>query len=281
MARKRKVCVHPGLPKTATTTLQKQIFPVIADDRISYLGRNTELEKQVIQLRRFFVSSGINLNLKGSFKHGGVLVSDENICMTPEHPWKAEGVTPPEVLAVNISRFSQLVSEDAIPSSLITIRRQDQWFASRYAESAKIMNNPSQEDFERRVKSIFLHSGQSQFDRLRWLHFDYLRQVFNICVGDEMLFVPQEFLAESPVEWTDKIADFLEIDDHSVNECSDEDDWVNSLSIKGGKWRLKGHSDRSIGLTNELSEIIMEPFRVGNEKLALVIDLDLSKYGYF
>ena len=33
-----KIFVHIGLPKTATTTLQKEVFPALADEKVCYLG---------------------------------------------------------------------------------------------------------------------------------------------------------------------------------------------------------------------------------------------------
>ncbi|WP_159300311.1 hypothetical protein [Spiribacter sp. SSL99] len=270
-----KLCIHPGLPKTGTTSLQKNIFPYFPRAEIAYLGRGMPNERQVIRIRKFFQQTGGELRVQRMAdrkKH--VVVSDENMSMSPANPWSVHAVTLPESVAVNTARLAEKLG-GLSPAFLITIRRQDTWLASRYAESAKIMHGVNQKDFERRLRKIL--SDTASAPGLSWLRYNSLCEVFASIRQAETLVVPLEGYQEDRSSYAEKICAFLDVE---TVVGSSADGHENKLSMGDSKWQTKGHQE-CIELREDLSKLILNRFRSENEQLSEKLDIDLSQWGYF
>lgn len=270
-----KLCIHPGLPKTGTTSLQKNLFQHLTGKELDYLGRDTPEEARVVRIRGFLQRSARELNVRGKRdSQKSLLISDENISMSPANPWSGHATASPEVVAVNAARLAGALGGRA-PAFLITIRRQDTWLASRYAESAKIMSRPSQQDFEGRVSRLL---DQSTLPAgLSWLKYHYLDEVFSSIHRAETLVIPQEGYQENPISYENQVRTFLDLD---AAEGRPDASLENKLSLGDGKWKTKGH-DESIELPEELSQRVLSRFRLQNQLLSERLGIDLSRWGYF
>jgi len=270
-----KLCIHPGLPKTGTTSLQKNLFPYFATNSLAYIGRNMPNEDKAIQIRKLLQQTGGDLRIhRKDNRRKTILLSDENISMSPANPWLANSAASPESIAINAARLARKLG-GLSPAFLISIRRQDTWLASRYAESAKIMTEVSQKDFEQRVNAALKNIEINA--RLNWLRYDNLCSIFSAIRHAETLVLPIEAYEETPSCYANKLGKLLNVEvtgDLTIGKIE------NTLSTGPRIWRTKGHQE-SIQLTEVLSERILSHFRTQNEKLSERIEIDLSQWGYF
>ncbi|SFD37029.1 hypothetical protein SAMN05660831_01548 [Thiohalospira halophila DSM 15071] len=182
--------LHLGLPKTASTWLQKSVFPAMGG--IDYLGhmswksiripprnRKTRLDKIFRMHPRVWDKFGDFIfreliDGRSSFERGSVLISEEKIILPR---FFAESATAEDgldfLLAEHLERLrihAQKAGFDYL-RLLVLVRRQDHWLASRYAQSSAFRADGSQNDFESAVKYLIgkgfdLHGFRLQYDRL-------------------------------------------------------------------------------------------------------------------
>ena len=121
--------LHIGLPKTASTFLQRSVFS--SAPGLTYVRKYKELplpvaieKMQRVHPRR--VSDFVD-SIGEELPEGNVLVSNENVSMHVKEPWADKGPTP--------TRFCErVVALEPLVGTLrviLGIRRQDQWLASR------------------------------------------------------------------------------------------------------------------------------------------------------
>ena len=283
-----KLIVHIGLPKTGTTFLQKKIFPLLFKN--NYLWRrligDKNAESKIRDIERFLRSQGANLNSLSletltSYTEPA-LISNENISIMPSM-WEQSHIIQPEVIAINLLRLSNLLYKNPLEVGvLVTIRRQDLWFASRYAESSKRMPNPSQDDFEAKVRSILEKKSSHKY----WLDYDYLRTVFEaVLPASRLLFLTQEELEANPINAIDKLFKFANIQASLPQDILKEK--VNALSISKNCWQFKPYRanglqrDEYLCLTDELSRIILDAYDVSNRQFCIASCPEISRYGYY
>jgi hypothetical protein len=175
-----ELTLHIGLPKTATTTLQKHVFPqipfyqgkfstfrkhpshswMVAESAFAaWWDNNASWQDEVrdwldaldwaAQPRQFFSDERLlRWPVSGSLGSASRILDDEWADFTRTRPH-------PIVLFLDAIRKS---SADGLRLRLIvTLRAQTEFLGSRYVQSARSMKRPSQEDFEEKVLLLLKH----------------------------------------------------------------------------------------------------------------------------
>ena len=125
--------IHIGLPKTASTFLQLQFFPDLAE-KLS-LSYNP---KFVLEIRRFFELYD-DVNLENEIKDK--LCNEKNYLISWESilPWN------PEHWSSGIDRLAAITPKDAI--ILIAVRDPIDWVVSLYKQQLQELNILEPQDF--------------------------------------------------------------------------------------------------------------------------------------
>lgn len=271
--------VHIGLPKTASTFLQYRIFRT--QDRYTYIhnAKSGPLEKG---LKRFVraaddaVDDALDRVVK-NLPDTPTLVSDENISMNGAEPWRDAGPVPDET-GRRLRMLAERVGELRV---VLGVRRQDTWFASRYAESAKLFEDFCQEDFERRIAVL---DRDRLVGALSWLRYDRAYQHLAEAVGAaNVCVVPTEMVGDDLPEALRMLEDFLGVDGwlEAVRTGGINQVRNNVLSVGDGEWRMRGHEGQMLRLSQALSDTILDTFRDCNRELVRRVRLPLERFGYF
>jgi hypothetical protein len=269
--------VHIGLPKTATTFLQTRVFQ--SEDNLAYVyqPKRVPLQKALERLQRLGKShlGEILGEISKELPQGNVLVSDENISMHVGEPWHYKGPTPESFG----KRFELL--KDIVPrlKIILGIRRQDQWLASRYAESARMYEAFCQEDFDKRVLEL---CNDNVKGALRWLDYSEAWKRLSACVGQEnVLLLPMEEVGSNPEGAIQALQNFRGVDGwmKRYRDNAKKIQPRNVLSVGENEWNLKGH-DTTLRLKGELQVRILERYRSSNQQLSELCSLNLDRHGY-
>jgi hypothetical protein len=180
----QELIIHPGLPKTATTTLQKHVFPAFP----GYLGRyyrhhSTGDSVRQMQLReahaQLVASRAAPDRLPGEWRetvkdwiaalplegHRRLIISDEYLSR-----WSPEGHarsiqpgmdvprgavrTGDHPMAEFLEAVRELLPDRVKLRIILTLRNQIDFLASMYAQKSRDMRAPGTEDFERKVAML-------------------------------------------------------------------------------------------------------------------------------
>ena len=125
--------LHIGLPKTATSTLQRYVFPILQEKEIVIFN-----EKEVTQLTRKHLSIGLSseerIKLSNLLSRGKNLISDESLVGRDPHEWKQRA-----------ERLFDLYGKETIV--VITVRDLKSLFTSYYIQALQENNIVEPEDF--------------------------------------------------------------------------------------------------------------------------------------
>jgi hypothetical protein len=275
--------VHIGLPKTATTFLQYRIFEPALGAGFIHRSSGTVGEK----ICRAFKDLNLAPSPAGRHRHEikallahhapatpVTLITDENISVHWGHLWNETGASP-ERLAARFGRLRRdLQDKFSVLRVIIGIRRQDQWLASRYAESSKNHPEFDQADFERRIAEI------AKSERLEgafsWLDYAAVRAAFAEALGAEnVLIAPMERLTAEPRVMLAEMSDFAGSDlvaSYDAIPTDSKERKPNRLSTGENSWRLR--KDNSLlRLPPALQSALLERFADSNRRLAAEIPL--------
>jgi hypothetical protein len=213
--------LHIGLPKTGTTTLQS-VFRRIPD--LAFVHRKVGATEAAIcqGLRRYTRTNGLLAPLYAKrigtrlrtlargegATPGDLLISDEDVSVAAGGFWRGAGAVP-DLAAGRLASLGRRVDQGFGPVRVIVgIRRQDQWLASRYAESSRMFPGFGQVDFDRRMRRIA--DGQPLSGPLQWLDYQRVHESFVRALGEEnVLLVPLERLGGSPAETLAEVGRFM------------------------------------------------------------------------
>jgi hypothetical protein len=202
----KKVIVHPGLPKTGTTYLQREIFtrfPIgfVSPYQLKRGGVNrqgtTSLFRQVRETMLQHDSSvwdkplgrDLTSGLKSIFEEelgkDIVLLSFENlIALDYFSPLEPENRPDPTEQILHLRKFIDLMvpNRDSL-SIVLTLRRQPEFLASLYSQYTNRIPGAGKRDFERQVERILARPGQSYLD------YNWLLSELNECLQPDVLRV--------------------------------------------------------------------------------------------
>ncbi len=277
---------HIGLPKTATTFLQHKIFAfaeninfvhrkvssearalcsdlntlAIADDS-AFCDRRTQIRDQ---LREHAIGNGTD------FFARNLLISDENISLRPGIFWTGEGSSPSMVANRLADVGKNMALLDPKVRVIIGIRRQDQWLASRYAESSKLFPEFGQMDFERRMADIIRSDRLEQ--TMSWLDYDEVYRIFITLLGQQnVLLVPMERLFADPVSMLSELGEFLDSPNlialYRREQDKEPGGRVNSLSAGDNSWLMRRDNSK-LHLPASLAVALRQRFAISNHALS-------------
>ena len=159
---------------------------------------------------------------------------------------------------------------------LIGIRRQDQWLASRYAESSKHFPDFGQADFDRRMAAIA--AGARLDGPLGWLDYHAVHRHFTAALGAEnLLMLPLERLAQAPQATLAELGGFMggpDLARRYVKAAGTEPEALrrNRLADGADLWRLR-RDGAPLALAPALREALLARFADGNRALAALLPL--------
>lgn len=189
------ILVHVGLGKTATTTLQRYIFPRIAE----FLSEFKYNDKKIMRLAEKYHYFNLNRKEMMEFKSylyecENILISNESLVDWNPHNWEQAA-----------DKNLELFGKDS--SILITVREPEEYFTSVYLQSLHEGNIKYPEDFF--ISSEIYHAIEKDLKRscLEYLDINSfsLERLYNLYSSrfKKVFFVPLEhvgrleFLSES------------------------------------------------------------------------------------
>jgi hypothetical protein len=288
--------LHVGLPKTATTFLQRTIFEHTPDliyvhrqgPDEKHLGRclwccqRVGEEKLAATLTETNASIG-RIHQKRQTKARTMLISEESISMGRMEIWDGSGPTPGRVAA----RTAAFARSGDLPHRsvkvILGVRRQDQWLASRYAQSASEFDQPGEGDFEKRAREICAGGLDAS---LQWLDYAEARRQLLGALGEESVFiVPMELLGAAPRRLMERMGHFLGgVPLADVYSRAEQNPRMpmrrNAKSTGPNSWKLR-RTETSITLSKSTTDVIRERFKDSNEELSEAIGVDLQSLGYW
>lgn len=215
------LCLHIGLPKTATTFLQREVFPSFTHIRyLSTQGSNLFSSPQDAEHRQGTLTSAFRRSSLLWERHGDavfqsllgcdrpadrlagpVLLSDEGVGRTGSRP---------ALLAAHLRAVRKRAEAWGFGDVrvLCVLRRQDHWLASHYAQVSDRKPHASQDDFESGVRRILSPEGE-RFGFGMLLDYAVLAEHVRRAVGpSNLLMLPYEMLNEAPGEFGARLVEF-------------------------------------------------------------------------
>ena len=277
--------IHIGLPKTGTTFLQG-MFRHTAGIAFVHRKLGTDEARLCHDLRRFarmnalavpFYRRRIEAPLSALLEAATprpVLVSDEDISITAGGFWRGTGAEPAP-LARRLARLGRRLGPKASPLRVIIgVRGQDQWLASRYAESSRMFPDFGQADFDARLAR--LAEGGPLAGPARWLDYRQVRDSFTRALGAEnVLLLPLERLAASPEEALDDVGRFLGGVEVARGAARQPSRQRNSLSIGENVWRMR-RDGTPLRLDDALQAALRNRFAASNRAVSTDLPAEAS-----
>lgn len=295
--------IHIGLPKTGTTFLQKQVFSQL--EGITYIGRHSRTDTRTgLALARTLrraspviwedgAKSVPRLNILKGLQHADtdipVLVSHENcFCRTATIVRGAPALCPVRV-AEHIRWLDEYFWNGAEVRIVLSLRRQDEWLTSAYAEQAFKMDVSGQKDFEAKMRAAV---DPAEFGRFSYLDYGRLVELLRHAVGEENLFVMlHEELKEKPAETLASLCRFIGLDEYPPQIPEGRE---NVRAVGSNRWKLHDRApekkrvarrlaqgrEEAIELHEGLRAQILEYCRPFNLGLSRLLGHDLGRYGY-
>ena len=284
------LCFHIGLPKTATTFLQRHVLPTIAGVDFAHKGADRGARRMMRRLRAHCqrgrraadaypqLVAQLRARLDAAAAADScLLVSDENISMLVHGIWTGEGACPGAVAARLQGLAAALGPRAGAVRIIIGIRAQAPWLASRYAESAKVTAAAradivfGQPDFERRVNALL--EDPAPGGPRGWLDYAHVYDSFADRFGRaNLLFLPLEAVAEmNTAAGAAHVAAFLGLSAPQAPPGTPPGTPPgprpsNALAQGAGRWRLKsGHG--LVELTPALEAAVAARFAAANAGL--------------
>lgn len=280
-----QLVLHLGYPKTATTTLQIHLFP--NHPEIFYLGKKTgtndyiappmfTLMNQLINAQSHVYEGGHALrNLVRSYLNGErtVVISNEALI----HPW-----------AVDIATVARRAHEAFSPCKItIVIREQRDMLWSFYRAHGSLgqylflqTGDGFTTDFKLPLSAadwIWLQMHQFNKNFSATLLYNEVIKVYDELFGREHVHVLlyEEMRLDLP-SFVRRLSGTLGIDP------------IRALELLDGRTENVTRSNMAVAAQenarNEfmlaLPKWFLEPYRLGNNRLAARLDIDLSQYGY-
>lgn len=271
---RRPIILHIGLSKTGTSFLQSQIFPKIPD--IAFVSKETGQSHVGNRANLRFLgnlSSVLSTNPTSTKRLAQVflrifsspktmLISYELLSMRgPGKIWSGAGKSVTE-FTQSLAGLKKLTPRRKL-KIILAFRDPATWCASRYAESSKVFDNPSQKDFERRVFEIL--SDEPAFPAFSWLHRSQTLEILERTLGSENIHSFQlEQLSENPQKVVSEILSFMGLSSRTLSGLLQGSltEKINVRRDDTGSWLLDGSEERLV-LPPHVARRIREHFADG------------------
>lgn len=210
---KKKLILHIGFPKCASTTLQESVFFTIQNKDINFLGRSRQLDKS----NNYIIGNDLIGNTKkltlnfDILKEGINIISDE-LLLVPNSLWNWRERGDKNNALILKKQFEGFVDEIAI---LIVLRKQENWIYSNYSFNyAKLKERGAYESYDDLIDSLKSnHDLLKEFEFSEWI--DPYSKVFG---KDNMRFLFVEDLGNINGKSVGELADLLNMDRKDVFE---------------------------------------------------------------
>lgn len=322
--------LHVGLHKTATTYLQDKVFPLVENTfyrhrdemrKINRTGRfkgwriDRDFEIAFSRSPAFWDDFGeelleSTLSIKTLQSNQNILVSSEGMAGARIFLRNIDPivdpfthVNDPYLFSQHLSCFKKLINNYGFTNLkvILTIRRQDQWFASNYAQYSHIIPNSSQQDFEKQVSHMLDPKYRYYWEGI-WANYLLVCNCIERSIGKNLLILPIEELSNKPERYFSRLSTFL--DEPRIRTVNPKQINKNKTSLAPNVWKIKDRefyirpfkyidkysrttfklkipNFKKINLTNEFRFLIKSRFRTTNRELDGRGDLSLNNYGYY
>ncbi len=257
METRKKFFLHVGYPKTATTTLQKQLFKRHPD--LCYLGKPLTgdllaLEKQILKLDSVQFERALPqlqetfAGLVAKQENGrNMMLSHEDFLRPTRYGDHDIGRTAERIRQV----FAEPVSADYDVCVMLTIRRQVDIIPSYFFDSVSRVPD----DFRRFVDASLEHPREGYFATL---FYNEVAAFYRTLFGKEMvtLFTFEEFVGDRD-RFTQRLSEYLGIDAHRSQQC-----------LARGSFNTKPRSFSGSGYHITANEYLLDKLHRHNWKIA-------------
>jgi hypothetical protein len=268
----KRIIVHPGLPKTGTTYLQREIFtrfpigfvsPFQLQRRDVNRKATGSLFRQVRETMLLHDSSiwdkPLGRNLASSVKslfeeelrQDVVLISFENlIALDFFSAFETETPTDPLDQILHIRKFVDLIAPNRDSLSVIlTLRRQPEFLASLYSQYTNRIPFAGTRDFERQVGGILSRPGPS------FLDYDWLLSALEDCLEPDFfrIFPLENFGGENLIDAL-KEAMHLELSSDESPTLDLPKHNVRRIDEKRPIWEVRPLNFRGPGFARQLQK---------------------------
>jgi len=296
-----RLILHVGFPKTGTTTLQRWQAKHCQG---RYLGKaapgldlpdfdlfpalRAAVTRPTIWATERWSTAEIAPVAKAIPKAieavGSPIVSDEDLVRVIQRRGRGfpflENKEPPLVSLLAV------LAQDFEIDVLVTLRAQSTWLPSTYAELARQMVSPSQQDFERRLNEFLIDptpTGVSYCDWASWIV-----QLRNVVGSEHVNCLLLEDMS-TPEYWQTAAAIF------GAQTATPPKQVANALAVAEDEWALRDLIPRAadnlgesfprdtIKMPSELREAVRATYRDSNARLAALLDRpfdELRSLGY-
>ena len=219
---KKKIFIHVGYPKTATTTLQKHFYPKI--EEINYLGIfDNQRENHVLGEKFFnklFFSDDKSMELVSIKEIVGNIINDAGIWLISQEEFLALTLKRTKINKKLVSprsldfakRIRQVFCEEKYDVKIIvSIRKQDQMITSLYAQSYVHYHSLDEEvNTFNKFLNVFTNDKPHPFKEA--LNYDKVLSDYESVFGkDNVNIILFEELAKDSKEFYSKLCDVLDI----------------------------------------------------------------------
>lgn len=258
--------LHIGMPKTATTFLQRKIFPKWNGENVSFLPKG-EIQRRLKggEFDGFRVGRGLSVGFARSplfwedcgdsfFRAilSDDLVPDKSVVLS------FEGITDPNFFAtpsLNMPRkdpyLLKLHLERVVDIShrlgvdkvkvILTFRRQAPWLGSLYAQQSDRVFSAGQKDFEAKVDYL-LDQRYGYHIYGVWMNYFRIWQLLSGVVGGEnVLFLPQEMLTAQQKDFVERCSSFVGYSGEEI-QLDGVQPRDNKRSVSENSWKLRPYS---------------------------------------
>lgn len=324
---RRSLYLHAGLPKTGTTFIQRNVFPKIRSVQCISNPRTSLFEPRYpwdAALRSIFARAplvwdhvGVEL-LRDIVPDDNVQSAGESVLVSDESVFTLATPTDVEKHIDGFRRAAQSLGFTDV-RVILSLRRQDQWLASLYAQKSHRFSGASQKHFETWVSDLTdprrAYYSEGQIGNYLALY----HAIEKIVGSDNILILVYEEMVGDAIQFYERLCRFIRIPNTELVSLLDAiraigDDRVNVRAAAPGSWRLRDRRiegakpirlrparffqrigmpahvylehlefrrGSEIRLTSELSMVIKKRYAEGNRRLDDLLDLNLASHGYY
>ncbi|WP_340106380.1 hypothetical protein [Rhodohalobacter sp. 8-1] len=309
--RKRTLYLHIGIPKTASTWLQSNVFSKLHHLHYLDCSKNTMFRDiEDLSAKQRSLGNIFSRSIRIWEKFGDTifedligdqqawLKNDQDLLISDERIGRQGSRST--LLADHFREMKQKAGDWGFERIhlICMIRRQDHWLASHYAQMSDRNPQAGQEDFKKLIRNITSpYRFRYGFGML--LEYNELYDQLSDAYGDSnLLMLPYEELKQTPAAFLESLLGRLgtpsETIEHILDETSgtkknvrsEQDVWQlrNKRKRVAGiplpKWIFTG-GEKTIKLMPEYTQQVFECYSAGNRELALKTGLNLEEHGYF